>query len=242
MHTGVVAMTSHNKMPEPFILPTQSAYATGTMKLDVQVADIDMVANTFMRAPGESVGTFALRAPSAIDELAIELGMDPIELRLRNEPDKDPSTGLPYSSRHIVDAWRGGADRFGWEHRAEPGTRREGEWLIGTGCALGTYPYHRFPGGAARITLDKTGHATIAVPAADGMGDLDDPGDRHRRAAWSAVGACSHCLRRLVVPRQPACRRLVTDGFDRRRVTLGPNVRSSSNCSHLQATNRRWAD
>jgi CO/xanthine dehydrogenase Mo-binding subunit len=120
VHTGVVAMTSHNKMPEPFILPTQSAYAAGASKLDVQVADIDMEANTFMRAPGESVGTFALE--SAIDELAVALGMDPIELRPRNEPDKDPTIGRPFSSRHIVEASRAGAKRFGWSARqAVPG-------------------------------------------------------------------------------------------------------------------------
>jgi xanthine dehydrogenase YagR molybdenum-binding subunit len=130
---------------------------------------MDMLANSFMRAPGESVGTFALE--SAIDELAIELGIDPIELRVRNEPDKDPSSGLPFSARHIVEAWRAGAERFGWERREAPGARREGEWLIGMGCATATYPYHRFPGAEAQITLDQTGHATVQVPAADmGMG------------------------------------------------------------------------
>ena len=144
-------------------------YATETLKTDQQVVDMDMLANSFMRAPGESVGTFALE--SAIDELAIELDLDPIELRIRNEPEKDPSSGLPFSARHLVDAWRAGAARFGWERRAAPGTRREGEWLIGMGCATATYPYHRFPGGAARIRLDKTGHATVEVPANDmGMG------------------------------------------------------------------------
>jgi len=169
IHTGISAMTPYNGLAEQFTFPARHMYATETLKTDQQVVDMDMLANSFMRAPGESVGTFALE--SAIDELAIELGIDPIELRIRNEPDKDPSTGLPYSSRHIVDAWRAGAERFGWEQRAQPGARHEGEWLIGMGCALGTYPYHRFPGGAARITLDKTGHATIAVPAADmGMG------------------------------------------------------------------------
>ena len=61
-----------------------------------------MLANTFMRAPGESVGTFALEC--ALDELAHALGLDPIELRLRNEPEKDPTSGLPFSSRHIVEA------------------------------------------------------------------------------------------------------------------------------------------
>src|SRR6201995_4663291 len=171
IHTGISAMTPYNALAEQFTFPARHMYATETLKTDQQVVDMDMLANSFMRAPGESVGTFALE--SAIDELAIELDIDPIELRIRNEPDKDPSTGLPYSSRHIVDAWRAGAERFGWEPRARPGSRREGEWLIGTGCAMGPYPYPRFPGGAARITLDKTGHATIAVPAADmGMGTL----------------------------------------------------------------------
>ena len=169
IHTGLSAMTPYNALAEQFTFPARHMYATETLKTDQQVVDMDMLANSFMRAPGESVGTFALE--SAIDELAVELDVDPIELRIRNEPEKDPSSGLPYSSRHIVEAWRAGAERFGWEPRARPGTRREGEWLIGTGCALGTYPYHRFPGGVARITLDKTGHATIDVPAADmGMG------------------------------------------------------------------------
>ena len=169
IHTGLSAMTPYNALAEQFTFPARHMYATETLKTDQQVVDMDMLANSFMRAPGESVGTFALE--SAIDELAVELDLDPIELRIRNEPDKDPSSGLPYSSRHIVEAWRAGAERFGWEPRAQPGTRREGEWLVGTGCALGTYPYHRFPGGVARITLDKTGHATIDVPAADmGMG------------------------------------------------------------------------
>ena len=170
LHTGVVAMTSHNKLPEPFVLPTQSAYAAKAIKLDVQVADIDMVPNTFMRAPGESVGTFALEC--AIDELAVELGMDPIELRLRNEPEKDPMTGRPFSSRHIAEAWRAGAERFGWRRRsAQAGARREGEWLVGMGCATATYPYYRMPGGAARLTLTREGHATVEIAGHEmGMG------------------------------------------------------------------------
>jgi xanthine dehydrogenase YagR molybdenum-binding subunit len=169
IHTGLSAMTAHNAMAEQFTFPARHMYATETLKTDQQVVDMDMLANSFMRAPGESVGTFALE--SAIDELAIELDLDPIELRIRNEPDQDPSSGLPFSARHLVDAWRAGAEAFGWERRAAPGARREGEWLIGTGCASATYPYQRFPGGGARIRLDKTGHATIEVPANDmGMG------------------------------------------------------------------------
>lgn len=170
IHTGTVAMTAHNNMPEPFILPTKSAYAAKSFKLDVETTKLDMVANTFMRAPGEAVGTFALEC--AVDELAHEMGMDPIELRLRNEPDKDPTTGLPFSQRGVVKAWRMGAERFGWAGRsARPGERREGDWLIGVGCATGTYPYHRMPGGAARITLDREGRAKVSIAAHEmGMG------------------------------------------------------------------------
>jgi xanthine dehydrogenase YagR molybdenum-binding subunit len=170
IHTGTVATTRHNNMPEPFVLPTRSMYAAGSFKLDVQVAHLDTVANTFMRAPGESVGTFGLE--SAIDELAVELGMDPIELRIRNEPEKDPTSGLPFSSRHIVEAYRAGAERFGWSGRSpKPGGRREGEWLVGMGMATATYPYYRMPGGAARITLTRDGHAKVEIAAHEmGMG------------------------------------------------------------------------
>ena len=170
IHTGVVAMTDHNALPEPFILPARCVYAADSFKLDVEVATVDMIANTFMRAPGESVGTFALE--SAVDELAERLGMDPIELRLRNEPEKDPTTGTPFSSRHLVEAYRAGAERFKWNQRhLQPRMRREGEWLVGMGCATATYPYYRMPGGAARITLSKSGHARVEVAAHEmGMG------------------------------------------------------------------------
>ncbi|MGA1834333.1 xanthine dehydrogenase family protein molybdopterin-binding subunit [Rhizobium wenxiniae] len=170
IHQGVTVKTPHNAMPEPFILPSRSAYAAETMLLDVQKVELDMLGNTFMRAPGEAVGTFALEC--AIDELAEKLGIDPVELRIRNEPDKDPISGLPFSSRNIVEAYRAGAERFGWDRRkAKPGSTTDGEWLIGMGCATGTYPYYRMPGGAARITLTRDNHATVDIAVHEmGMG------------------------------------------------------------------------
>ncbi|MEJ5979354.1 xanthine dehydrogenase family protein molybdopterin-binding subunit [Novosphingobium sp. PS1R-30] len=170
IHTGTTAKTAANVMPEPFILPTRSMYAAQTMLLDVQTVELDMLSNTFMRAPGESVGTFALE--SAMDELAHELGMDPIELRIRNEPTKDPTTGLPFSSRHLVEAWRRGAERFGWDRRNRvPASTRDGEWWVGMGCAAATYPYYRMGGGAARITLTSDGRARVDIAAHEmGMG------------------------------------------------------------------------
>ena len=120
-----------------------------------------------------------------------KLGMDPIELRIRNEPEKDPTSGMPFSSRHIVEAWRSGAERFGWsQRRAEPGTQRDGEWLVGMGCATATYPYYRMPGGAARITLTRDGHARRRDRRArDGHGHGDRADAGRRRATRPADGA-----------------------------------------------------
>ena len=170
IHSGTTAKIDGNVMPEPFILPTRSAYASTTLLLDVQTVELDMLANTFMRAPGEAVGTFALEC--AMDELAEKLAMDPIELRLRNEPEKDPLSDLPFSARHIDDAWRTGASKFGWDRRkTKPRSRQDGEWLVGMGCATATYPYYRMPGGAARITLTTDGKAAIDIAAHEmGMG------------------------------------------------------------------------
>lgn len=170
IHEGTTPKTAFNVMPEPFILPTRSAYATPAMKLDVQVVELDMLSNTFMRAPGESVGTVALEG--AMDELAEALGIDPVALRLRNEPETDPVSGQPFSARHIVQAWRAGAERFGWDRRNPvPGATRDGDWLVGMGCAMATYPYYRMPGGAARLTLTRDGRAVVEIAAHEmGMG------------------------------------------------------------------------
>ncbi|UAK23760.1 xanthine dehydrogenase family protein molybdopterin-binding subunit [Sphingomonas nostoxanthinifaciens] len=171
IHSGTTAMTPHNEFPEPFILPTMSAYASGTLKLGVEAVRLDMLANTFMRAPGEAVGTFGLE--SAIDELAVAMDVDPIELRLKNEPKKDPVTGAPFSQRDVEKAFRDGAERFGWSRRGPAGGRREDEWQIGMGVATACYPYHRMPGGAARITLKHDGSLVVEIAAHEmGMGTM----------------------------------------------------------------------
>jgi xanthine dehydrogenase YagR molybdenum-binding subunit len=186
IHTGVAAMTKHNSCPEQFTFPARHLYAAEAIHVSQKVADLDMTPNSFMRAPGESVGTFALE--SALDELAYELKMDPIELRRRIEPEKDPTTGNPFSSRALIEAYRRGAERFGWSKRnQEPRGWREGEWLIGMGVATGTYPYYRMDGGKARITLTADGHAVVAMAMQDmGMG--------------TATAQAQHCADRLGLP------------------------------------------
>jgi xanthine dehydrogenase YagR molybdenum-binding subunit len=170
IHTGVTATTQQKPLPEAVITMTRSLYAATNISLDVQVAEMNIPNNAYMRAPGDAVGSFALE--SAIDELADQLGIDPIELRLRNEPKVNPTSGRPFSSRHLIEAYRLGAERFGWSGRNwKPGTRREGEWLIGWGCATASYPYVRIPGGAAGLTLSKDGSVRVEAAAHDmGMG------------------------------------------------------------------------
>jgi xanthine dehydrogenase YagR molybdenum-binding subunit len=170
IHTGATATTPQKPLPESVITMTRSLYEASNIKLDVQVAEMDIPNNLFMRAPGDAVGSFALEC--AIDELADQMGIDPIELRVRNEPKRNPTDGRPFSSRHLIEAYRLGADRFGWARRNwRPGTRREDEWFIGLGCATAAYPYVRIPGGAARLTLTKDGRARVEAAAHEmGMG------------------------------------------------------------------------
>ena len=170
VHTGHAAMTSHNNCPEQFTFPARHLYAADALRIAQDVVDIDMIANTFMRAPGESIGTFALEA--ALDELAEKLALDPIELRRRIEPVVDPTSGKPFSSRHLLEAYRRGADAFGWDRRdPKPRSRRDGEWLLGTGVATATYPYYRMPGGSAQIVISADGSAVVRMASHEmGMG------------------------------------------------------------------------
>jgi xanthine dehydrogenase YagR molybdenum-binding subunit len=186
IHTGITAMTQHNSCPEQFTFPARHLYASTAIKVGQEVADMDMLANTFMRAPGESVGTFALE--SALDELAVALDIDPVELRRRIEPEKDPTTGKDFSSRHLNEAFEKGAEKIGWGKRSSvPGQRRDGEWLIGMGCATATYPYHRFPGSAARIKLTDDGHVTVSTAV-------------HEMGMGTATAQAQHVAARLGVP------------------------------------------
>jgi xanthine dehydrogenase YagR molybdenum-binding subunit len=122
---------------------------------------------TFMRAPGEVSGVYALE--SAIDELAVALNVDPVELRLRNEPEQDEFKKLPFSSRSTRECYRVAAERFGWAGRnPEPRSMRDGRWLIGWGMASATYPMpmHYAPASAiAQLLPDGT--AEVASAASD---------------------------------------------------------------------------
>lgn len=136
-------ITTHCAIDEEFIEPcgdvSEHMYAAPNLRIAYKVAPMNVILPTYTRAPGKSTGSFALE--SAIDELAYKLKIDPIEFRVRNEPDKDPATSKPFSSRSLIEALRQGAEAFGWNRRKmEPRQMRRGAYLIGYGVGCGVYP------------------------------------------------------------------------------------------------------
>lgn len=185
VHTGVTATTPFNDFAEQFTFPARHNYASKNILVDQKIVYLDTVANTFMRAPGESIGGFALE--SAIDELAHEMGIDPIELRRRNEPQSGPTGGNPVSQRDLLLAYQRGAEKFGWRP-GPPRSRREGDWLIGQGVATAYYPYYRMPA-SARLHFRADGRVVVATAA-------------HEMGMGTATVQIQHAAQRLGLPRE----------------------------------------
>jgi xanthine dehydrogenase YagR molybdenum-binding subunit len=141
-------------------------YTAPHRRTTTRVAALDVPVPTIMRGPGESTGMFATE--SAMDELAFAAGIDPIEFRIRNEPQAHPESGLLFSSRHLVTCLREGARRFGWvaRDRAVRARRVEG-WLIGVGVSASVYPSPLLPGSSATIRAGADGRYTVRIGAAD---------------------------------------------------------------------------
>jgi xanthine dehydrogenase YagR molybdenum-binding subunit len=164
-HDVVEQTSTVREFAEQTATPTRVMYAAPNRRTSHRLAALDVPTPSWMRAPGECPGMFALE--SAMDELATACGVDPIELRVRNEPEADPETGTPFSSRNLIRCLREGAERFGWAERdPAPGARSDGRWLIGTGVAASTYPAYQRPSGAfARSRAN--GRFEVGVAAAD---------------------------------------------------------------------------
>jgi xanthine dehydrogenase YagR molybdenum-binding subunit len=144
---------------------SQVLYASPNIEIDHQVYQLDLNAPTFMRAPGESPGIYALE--SAMDELAVALKMDPVQLRLANMTANHPMSGLPFSSRNLEECYRVAGEKFGWSARdMTPRAREDGDWLIGWGMATASYPAHRSPA-KARVRLLSDGSAQVDCASQD---------------------------------------------------------------------------
>src|SRR5579864_4735008 len=164
-HDVVEQTATIHEFAEQTAVPTRVMYAAPNRRTTHRLARLDLPVNSWMRAPGEAPGMFALE--SAMDELAIALGLDPIELRLRNEPTVDPESGRPFSSRNLVACLREGAQSFGWQSRdPTPRLRRDSRWLIGTGVAASTYPAVQLPA-SAFVQIDAAGNYQVRIDASD---------------------------------------------------------------------------
>src|ERR1700731_2243454 len=146
-------------------LQTRTLYAGPNRLTRHRLAPLDIPVASSMRAPGESVGLMALEC--AMDELAERLDLDPIELRLRNEPTEDPEKHIPYSSRHLIACMQEGARRFGWDKRiVKPGQVRDGRWLVGMGMAAATRG-NPLRLSKANVRLGPDGTATVKMAMTD---------------------------------------------------------------------------
>ncbi|WP_327672789.1 MULTISPECIES: xanthine dehydrogenase family protein molybdopterin-binding subunit [unclassified Streptomyces] len=147
------------------ISPGQMLYTTPHVSQTSSTVPLDVNTPTPMRGPGYSTAAFAVE--SAMDELAAELGIDPVELRQRNEPENDQSTDKPFSSRRLRDCYTIGAREFGWSRRnPKPRSTRDGDWLIGTGMATALYDTLRQPA-QAHVRLDADGTARVETASSD---------------------------------------------------------------------------
>jgi xanthine dehydrogenase YagR molybdenum-binding subunit len=162
----VVEQTARVKeFAEQTAVSSRSMYSSASRRTSHRLEALDVAVPFWMRAPGEMPGMYA--GEVAIDELAVAVGLDPIELRLRNEPATDPDTGNPWSGRHLVECLRTGAARFGWANRdPEAGRRSDGDWLVGLGVAASTYPALAMPGNKARVRRTERGY-DVHIGAAD---------------------------------------------------------------------------
>ncbi|MBO0870090.1 MAG: xanthine dehydrogenase family protein molybdopterin-binding subunit, partial [Micromonosporaceae bacterium] len=159
VHTSVSRTGRVGGMSEPITGVSRHLYAAPNIQLRQRTVELDLLSNTFMRAPGEAIGSFAVE--SAVDELACKLGMDPIELRMRNEPDRNPVGGQRFTHRMLREAYTRGAQRFGWRERdPRPGAMRDGRWLVGMGVATAYRGSMRMP---ATVTVRLSADGTVVV-------------------------------------------------------------------------------
>jgi xanthine dehydrogenase YagR molybdenum-binding subunit len=140
-------------------------YKSPNIQVSQTLVPWDVGGPTFMRAPGCAPGMFALEC--AMDELAVKLGIDPVELRIKNDSVLYPGRNVPWSSRNLVECLRLGSDKFGWSKRkSEPGSFQDGDWLIGMGMASALYPAHRNKA-SAKVRLQADGTAQVSSATQD---------------------------------------------------------------------------
>ena len=165
VHEGTAQTSIYEENTESLVNASRMLYASPNCITKYRLVRGNIQTPLYMRGPGESSGVFAL--DSAIDELAYKLKIDPLEMRIRNHADRDPSNNLPFSSKSLLECYRRGAEKFGWSRRTfEPRSMRDGRYLIGMGVATATYPTLRMPA-TARARVFSDGTAVVQSSASD---------------------------------------------------------------------------
>jgi xanthine dehydrogenase YagR molybdenum-binding subunit len=150
---------------EPIVNSTRSLYAADNRLTSLRVATLDLPVPDSMRAPGDAIGSLAVE--QAMDELAHKLRLDPVALRIKNEPIEDPEKHVPFSTRALVPCLQEGARRFGWDKRSpEPRSVRDGRWLVGMGMAAAIRGNYLRPA-EARVTMADARHAVVEMDMTD---------------------------------------------------------------------------
>jgi xanthine dehydrogenase YagR molybdenum-binding subunit len=165
VHNGLCDQAQRDGFMESTGSPFPMLYACANASVSDMPVKLDVPPGTYMRAPGEASGSFGLE--TAMDELAYELGIDPLEFRLRNYAEVDPSNGKPWSSKSLRECYARGAERFGWSRRNPAvGSTKQGPLLVGMGMATATYPSNYMPC-SARATVDDKGKVLVEIATQD---------------------------------------------------------------------------
>jgi len=164
-HETVAITSRHEDYQDNVVNWSRQLYACPASALDYKLVKLDLATPCDMRAPGGTTGLYAIEC--AMDELAYAVGIDPLELRLKNYSDKDQSENKPYTSKELRACYRHGAERFGWSRRSHaPRSMREGRELVGWGMATGIWEAMQMKAGA-KVALGMNGDLEIASAFAD---------------------------------------------------------------------------
>jgi xanthine dehydrogenase YagR molybdenum-binding subunit len=164
-HEAIAMTSQHEDFARNDTAWAETLYKSSNVKYVHKLARLDVPTPADMRAPGATTGVFALEC--AMDELAVALELDPVELRLRCYSDRDQSRGVPFTSKQLRECYRQGAAAFGWEKRnPAPRSMRDGGDLVGWGMATGVWEALQMPT-AVRIVLTSNGHAEVSCATSD---------------------------------------------------------------------------
>ena len=163
IHDSIITNLPKETFYEPTAESTPFLYAGENRQIKYKMVRMNQVLAGSMRAPGEAVGQIAIEC--AMDELAEKVGIDPIELRILNEPEQDPSKKIPFSTRQLIACMQTGAEKFGWsQRRPRPASVRDGEWLVGMGMAVACR-VNNLKASQARVTLKLNDAKLLGVEA-----------------------------------------------------------------------------